>query len=504
MRFGKSVRAALLAGTVATGALVASSVQAQSASSSEVEALRRQLQAQAEEIEAMRAQMDAQTDILAKASKDATDLGKLKPSFKAAPEFKDGEWKFKVRGRFMYDVGYTENPENIIGCAPASSSNPYPFGCTADLGFTTRVRRARLGVEGEMPGGFAYKAEADFAGNSVDWADLFLEYKGIKNLSFKVGNQNTFQSLEQPSSSRHLTFMERPQFVEAYGQGRRLGASVTYGDGNVYFGTGLFNEGISQTVSGTGNNGWLFGARAAFMPTFGKVQTHFGANYQHREYNTSSLAARYRARPNPRLTDVRFIDTSNIAAEADDQFGLEAIAIFGPFHAVGEASWMFTKALDSNVVTGGNIIPSGAIIANGDPKMFGYYLEVGYFFTGETRGYKTTAAEWDRTKVLNPVGKGGIGAISGNIRWDSLDLNDDAIQSGGTNTRSSRGGRNNALSLSLIWQPIDYVRITTQYTNMNVKGGPSANAVNGVSSSANALDYDYKVNVFGTRFAFDF
>ncbi len=487
MGFVNTMRGMLLAGTIASGAFVATAANAQTAA--EFAAMRAQLEAQAAEIEAMRAQMDAQTDILAKASKDATDLGKAKPSFKAAPEFKDGDWKFKVRGRFMYDVGYTENPNDAI--------------VTKNLGFNSRIRRARLGVEGEMPGGFAYKAEADFNSNAVEWADLFLEYKGVKNLSFKVGNQNTFQSLEQPSSSRHLTFMERAQFVEAYGQGRRLGGSITYGDGNVYAGAGLFNEEVNAAFN---NDGWLFGARVAFMPKLGNVQTHFGANYQHRSYNTSNLAARYRARPNPRLTDIRFVDTSNIAADADDQFGLEGMAIFGPFHVVGEASWMMTKAITAADRGPGDVIPSGAIIANGDPKMFGYYLEAGYFFTGESRGYKTTAAEWDRTKVLNPVDKGGIGAISANVRWDSLDLNDDAIQvaaPGTANTSSARGGRNNALSFSLIWQPIDYVRITTQYTNMNVKGGPFARQVEGVTTG-NAFDYDYKVNVFGTRFAFDF
>jgi len=493
MRNTNTLRALFLAGAMAFAPAAAS---AQSAS--DMAAMRAQLEAQSAEIEALRAQMDAQTDILAKASKDATALGKSKPAFKAAPEFKDGEWKFKVRGRFMYDVGYASNPNDLVGC---------PSACTTDLGFSTRVRRARLGVEGEMPGGFGYKAEVDLASGSAAWADLFLEYKINKTLSAKIGHQNTFQSLEQPSSSRHLTFMERPQFVEAYGQDRRLGGSLTYGDGNVYFGAGIFNEGLNETVSGTGNNGWLFGARAAFAPKFGDVQAHLGANYQHREYNSSSLGARYRARPNPRMTSVRFVDTSTIAAEADDQFGLEAAAIFGPLHVVGEASWMMTKAINASDLNPGNVIPSGAIIANGDPKMFGYYLEAGYFFTGETRGYKATSAEWDRTKVKNPVGKGGIGAISGNVRWDSLDLNDDALQVAGTGTsgtNTSRGGRSNALSLSLVWQPIDFVRVTTQYTNLDVNGGPQARSVNGAASSVNATDLDYKVDVFGMRFAFDF
>ena len=176
---------------------------------------------------------------------------------------------------------------------------------------------------------------------------------------------------------------------------------------------------------------------------------------------------------------------------------------WGPLHFGGEASWLKVNAITAADLSPGDIIPSGAIIANGNPSFFSYYLEAGYFFTGETRGYKTATAQWDRAKVLNPVGKGGMGAFSGNVRWDSLNLNDEAIQSGGINTNSSRGGRSDALSASLIWQPIDYVRITGQYTLMNVTGGPYALQVNRLTSG-DAMDYSYKVNIFGTRFAYDF
>ena len=34
----------------------------------------------------------------------------------------------------------------------------------------------------------------------------------------------------------------------------------------------------------------------------------------------------------------------------------------------------------------------------------GGYFEVGYYLTGESRGYK--GGKWDRTKVLNPFDKG--------------------------------------------------------------------------------------------------
>ena len=494
MRKGKTLsvsshfRASLLLGTFVSAACLASAASAQSNEQmlQELRTLRAKLDAQSTELESLRAQVDAQSEVLSKANENIDKQAALKPSFKAAPEFKDGDWRFKVRGRLMYDVGYTENPNDAIA--------------TKNLGFNSRIRRARLGIEGDMPGHFAYKAEADFASNTVEWNDIYLEWKPVKGLSLKAGNHDTFQSLEQTTSSRFHTFMERAQFVDAYTQVRRLGGSVSWSNDDVYVGAGLFNEGINANYN---NDGWLLGGRMVFMPKFDDVQLHLGANFQHRQYNSANLGARYGARPTPRLSDVRFADASTIAADKDNQFGLEGFAIWGPLHVGGEASWLKVNAISAADLKPGDVIPTGAVIANGNPQFFSYYLEAGYYFTGETRGYKRSVAQWDRTKVANPINKGGIGAISGNLRWDSLNLNDDAIQSGGINTSSSRGGRSNALSASLIWQPIDYVRITTQYTRMNVKGGPYALRVNGLTSG-DARDYSYNVNVFGTRFAYDF
>ena len=54
---------------------------------------------------------------------------------------------------------------------------PYWSGAPLDSQLT-RLRTARLGVEGTWNANWAYKAEASFgAGNSVQWEDLILEYK---------------------------------------------------------------------------------------------------------------------------------------------------------------------------------------------------------------------------------------------------------------------------------------------------------------------------------------
>jgi phosphate-selective porin OprO/OprP len=78
------------------------------------------------------------------------------------------------------------------------------------------------------------------------------------------------------------------------------------------------------------------------------------------------------------------------------------------------------------------------------PTFFGGYAEVGWYITGETRGYRNGA--FDRTRVLRPLSAGGPGAFQVNLRYDRLDLSDAGVT----------GGSQNAYLASLIWIPSDY------------------------------------------------
>lgn len=65
-------------------------------------------------------------------------------TFKGAPEIEtESGWSFKPRGRLQYDAGFTSVPKST----------------GRSDGFGNELRRARLGVQGDMPGGFGYKFE---------------------------------------------------------------------------------------------------------------------------------------------------------------------------------------------------------------------------------------------------------------------------------------------------------------------------------------------------------
>jgi phosphate-selective porin OprO/OprP len=138
-----------------------------------------------------------------------------------------------------------------------------------------------------------------------------------------------------------------------------------------------------------------------------------------------------------------------------------------------------------------------------DPSFFSGYAEIGYFLTGETRGYK--GGKWDRTKVLHPFDKGGWGAIQLNARADYTDLQDSvgagAITPGSLNF--ANGGKQLGLEASLIWLPTDYLKFITQYSHIRVTGGPGATAAFS-AVQPNFYDNQYATDAVTMRAQLDF
>jgi phosphate-selective porin OprO/OprP len=369
---------------------------------------------------------------------------------------------FKPFGRLQYDVGFVESPNGVND---------------RGLGFGNEVRRARLGAEGTIPGGFGYKIEVDFANNDVEITDAFLSYKASKALGLTLGQHNNFQSMEELTSSRFLSFMERAAFTDAFNFERRIGLSATYAAGDVIAQGGIFTDNIedladAQDAVGLGDENEAVSAdgRIVYAPKLGETQLHFGASAHWRDNGDTAAAGpttRYRQRPFVHTSNTRFLATPGLRVGTETNYGLEAALVRGPVHAAAEVHW-----LDADTLTPGL-----------SPTFFGGYAEVGFFLTGESRGYK--GGRWDRTKVRRPVGGGGAGAFQINLRYDHLDLTDDGIF----------GGRQRGYEASLVWIAQDHVRFLLNYGHLRYERSAIA---------ASGGDRDYGINVVGARAQVDF
>ncbi|WP_232843883.1 OprO/OprP family phosphate-selective porin [Allopontixanthobacter sediminis] len=417
----------------------------------EIAAMREQMAAMAQQIEALESRLQA-SEFEEKPAAEEPGPVAVTPASAPPPVArleKPGGWSFEPFGRLMIDAGSVD--------APASISDP-------GLGFGNEVRRARIGVQGDIPGGFDYKMELEFTGGAVEITDAILGYEaGDTKLS--VGQHNNFQGLEELTSSRFTSFMERAAFTDAFDFQRRVGLSASYGKGMVLLQGGVFTDNIDNLDAD--NNSWGADARAVVAPKLGNFQLHAGGSVHYRDLNDAQTTVRYRQRPQVHFTDTRFINTGNIGAVSELGYGLELAAINGPLHLTGETFWQ-------------QVDRPGALT---DPTFFGGYAEVGYFLTpGDSRGYKGN--KFDRVKPKNPVGKGGFGAVQVNARYDHLDLSDAGVI----------GGIQDSFGVSLIWTPSDYTRFMlnywrNQYRDAAILAGTSA---------------DYSVDSFGVRAQVDF
>jgi phosphate-selective porin OprO/OprP len=362
----------------------------------------------------------------------------------------DDGWSFKPFGRLNIDGGIINAPDST----------------GRDDGFNSEIRRARLGMSGDIPGGFGYKIEVDFAGSDIAVTDAIITYDDGP-LTVTVGQHNNFQSLAELTSSRWSSFIERPAFTDAFGFERRLGVSAQVDvTDDIMLQAGLFTDNIEDLPG----ESWSGDVRIVASPMVGETQLHFGGSFHYTDVAEGDTV-RYRQRPLVHFTSERFINTGNMGAQSETGAGVEAAVISGPFHAVAEGFWQSANDI-------------GVTMDNAN--FFGGYAEVGMFLTeGDSRGYR--GGKFNRTRPARPVNEGGIGAFQINARYDYLDLNDTSA--------GIIGGTQNGYFASLIWVPTDYTRFSVNYGRLEYDDAVHAAA---------GGDRDYSVDVLGMRAQIDF
>lgn len=361
-------------------------------------------------------------------------------------------WSMKPRGRIQYDFGDVSAPTGVT--APG-------------LGFVSELRRARLGVEGTIPGNLSYLFDIELAEGIAEITEATIAWAPPGGLTLTVGQHNNFQSLEELTSDRFTSFTERAAFTDAFTFEYRLGASASYTRGPLTVQAGAFIDNLLEIDESDGQ--LSLDGRIVYAPRIGNAQLHLAASAHWRDNGdmlARGLTTRYRQRPPIHATDARFLAAPALAVDGETNFGFEAAVIRGPFHAAAEAHWLTVDR-----------------ITGADPTFFGFYAEAGWFLTGESRGYRN--GRWDRTRVRRPIEDGGIGAIQFNLRYDHLDLNSSGII----------GGVQNGLRAGITWMPTDYFRFLINY---------SRTSYDDAALPAAGGDRDYSVDVLGVRAQIDF
>jgi phosphate-selective porin OprO/OprP len=446
----KKVSLYLLAGVSAFGVLAAGGTAAKATDTAALEAQMRAMQAQMRELQRQVSEAKA----AAASHGSSGDNLDLKVKWKGAPQLSssDGKFKFKVRGRIMTDYDNIDQDTAVTGADDVSG---------------VELRRARIGVEGVLFYDWKYKAEVDFAGNSTSVKDMYLAYDFGPG-SVLVGQFKVANSLEEMTSSRFITFMERASFVEAFIEERQIGAGFHAGGDHWSFQTGFYG-------APTGDQGDFSTdtTSAAVRGTIAPIASdttvvHLGASYRHRDAGTwrdTGFAElfRYRARGADLHLADRFVDTGNIA-ESDDMFVLEGAAVYKRFSVQGEYAQLMP-----------DIAP--AVAPGVDPTYNGWYIEGSVFLTDDMRNYEADKGEFGRVHVRNPVwgGSGGWGAWQLAARYDKLDLSDKRAQIAASTAPGAVScnecAEQGTWLLGLNWWMTNYTALKFNVTQSHIDGG---------------------------------
>ena len=486
----------LLAGAGAIGLLIAGGPGAQAQNLQEIQVQIQQMQAT---IKALEKQVQDAKAQAAAAQTAASEGGKsdldLKVKWKGAPELSssDGKFKMKVRGRLQADYNAIDQDFGVTGRPDVSAAE---------------FRRARLGVEGVVFYTVEYKFEVDFANDSVGVKDAYLEYTGLADgLGLRFGNFKTFNTLNDMTSSRFITMMERAALVEAWGFDRQIGAAAIYAQDHFTISGGVFGPPVS-TEEVYLEDVKTGAARLTIAPINRDVNgvtqvVHLGASWRYREngehlrsgssgpYGSvsspySDQLFRYRARGADFHLADRFVSSPQIF-DRDNFWGLEGAMIWGPWYAAGEYTQLHADIMSASFIPAPGALPQQGFNGN-DPTYKGWYVEGGWFVTGESMTYKE--GEFGRIKVKNPViggGKGGgWGAWQIVGRYDVLDLTDQAqtmqgnavitsYPTGAPSTSSQNClmcGEQKTWGIGVNWWLNDYTRFQFNYNESDIDGGP--------------------------------
>jgi phosphate-selective porin OprO/OprP len=372
--------------------------------------------------------------------------------------------KFSMGGSIMVDGGTVTANNDLEEAFPGLG------GSSVDL------RMLRLNGRALVGGFLELELDVDFANIRQVKGNWFRFPKIPVLRDIKFGYMKEPFSLEELTSLKDVTFVERALPVASFSPGRSVGVRyntplfnnrMTLGAG-AFWNTSSYSSAGELVSSFSNSNGYDITARITGLPRYsedGKELLHLGLCYSHGVRDTASQVA-FKTNPESRLPGDDFVDTGEFEAGSLDRIDAEVAVVRGPLSFQMEYFRAFTHETES-----------------GNPGFWGAYVFGSYFLTGESRAYDPTSAAF---KAINPehgiFSKGGWGAWELGLRLSYVDLNDQGIQ----------GGTEGNVTVGLNWYLSRQLRFMFNYIYANVDDRESPYVTDG------------HADIFQTRFQWSF
>lgn len=291
----------------------------------------------------------------------------------------DDQFSFQIGGRIQadfdqFDGVYTQN------------------GKTADSAY---LRRARLELSGKAYGVWGYDLAVDLSSDEPI-KDAFVSYFGFDPVTLSVGRFDPDFGLENAISSKWTTAMEPSMITDlapwASDHDEGMGVQVRGATDMFYGSASVLRPSSNENDNGRTRNNYNLRAVFAPMAEAGNV-LHLGINYAYSD--ADELDGRIRTRMGVRGTSEvgqngnrpDLAPKVTGAFDGDAALGLEFAWATGPFSLQSEYLRRKISAKSDSV--------------RNDRDATGYYGQLAYTLTGESRSYKLDGGRFGSIKPEN-------------------------------------------------------------------------------------------------------
>jgi phosphate-selective porin OprO/OprP len=363
-------------------------------------------------------------------------------------ESANGRNSIQLTGRMHLD--YRDSDVNNLGGTQSDRD-------TASLADQFELRRARIGVKGKFAKDFKYEVVANLPGTAtVDVA--YLDFAKYDQVQLRVGKFKQPFGLEELISSNNITMMER-SYLDQTVPGKKLGFQIMGAPtaGLTYAGSVFQQNDTELNIASDGKNSVAGRATINFAELVGNkdMVMHLGLAGVESNYAVISAASSqadkayanasattsntqtatisafrsagrglnniFRGQVNGVVCGSSSIGcVSEFSAEVKQKaIGLEGIFASGPFKLMGEYSQGDYRGRGTFTAVANEI--------KYDTKT--YYLEAGYFITGEkySDSYKGGVFSSFKPKNEFDLDKGNWGAIELALRAEGFDVDNSSL-----------------------------------------------------------------------------
>jgi phosphate-selective porin OprO and OprP len=397
----------------------------------------------------------------------AAEVAALKEAVRKLEDKAENE-RLKAAGKPTAELFGRTFVDTAIFSQDALNKSPAGVG-EARNGFGFRA--ARVGVKGSAFNVVEYSSEVDFVspindndgarpiiGDGVAFRDMWMAVNELPLLgTIKVGHFREHFSLDQVTSSRNMSFMERSMSDSLFVPGFRFGVGVcdNSADERMTWSAGLFQTdlGASPPVRNFDDLACQFTARFTCLPwydeaTEGRGLLHVGVGYYYADafHDTKTFAAKSNSAFGPII-----VSTGELAVDDWQCLNLELAWVYGSWSVQSEC---FGALVD----------PKAA--GQSDGWIGGCYVMTSFFLTGEHRPYNRKTGVFDRVRPLDNffrVRTDDGSTTTGSGAWETLYRFDYADVYDAPTSDSNILGRASTHTLGVNWYLTPYARVMWNY-----------------------------------------